>query len=167
MKEKVHEQAHIHDTPPLLDNATYNGRICIKYTNNLILKWGKIPKIIISKLLAGIIYAFVFKNNKILNSKVQNFQKNNAIEIYPGNLYICIFCSKKFQKKILGSVITDINTCIHINTMDPKYQNSFFETLCSRTDWLTDWLMVKNTIVPWGIIKFSYVLFTVKKLFHT
>lgn len=38
MKEKVHEQAHIHDTPPLLDNATYNGRICIKYTNNLILK---------------------------------------------------------------------------------------------------------------------------------
>lgn len=45
------------------------------------------------------IYAFVFKNNKILNSKVQNFQKNNAIEIYPGNLYICIFCSKKFQKK--------------------------------------------------------------------
>lgn len=53
MKEKVHEQAHIHDTSPLLDNATYNGRICIKYTNNLILKWGKIPKIIISKLLAG------------------------------------------------------------------------------------------------------------------
>lgn len=113
------------------------------------------------------IYAFVFKNNKILNSKVQNFQKNNAIEIYPGNLYICIFCSKKIPKKILGSVITGVNTCIHINTMDPKYQNSFFETLCSRTDWLTDWLMVKNTIVPWGIIKFSYVLFTVKKLFHT
>lgn len=38
MKEKVHEQAHIPHTPPLLDNATYNGRICVKYTNNLILK---------------------------------------------------------------------------------------------------------------------------------
>lgn len=112
------------------------------------------------------IYAFVFKNNKILNSKVQNFRRIMQLK------FILVICTSAYfvlknSKKILGSVITGINTCIHINTMDPKYQNSFFETLCSRTDWLTDWLMVKNTIVPWGIIKFSYVLFTVKKLFHT
>lgn len=101
MKEKVHEQAHIHDTPPLLDNMLH---IMAGYALNTQIIWfwneEKSPKSSYQNFLQVCnIYAFVFKNNKILNSKVQNFQKNNAIEIYPGNLYICIFCSKKFQKK--------------------------------------------------------------------
>lgn len=100
------------------------------------------------------IYAFVFKNNKIQKCKTsRRIMQLKFILVICTSAYFVL----KNSLKILGSVITGINTCIHINTMDPKYQNSFFETLCSRTDWLTDWLMVKNTIVPWGIIKFSYV----------